>query len=284
MNRAIVFDLQRCSLVDGPGIRTTVFLKGCPLHCLWCHNPESRSFSSEILFYADRCRLCGGCAAVCPAHCHSLDDGGHTYERERCIGCFACTEVRCDALKRVGKEMTVEEVMAEALKDRSFYEHSGGGITLSGGEPLAEPAFSLELLQAAKKAGLHTAMETCGLASPETLRSVAAYTDLFLFDYKETDPERHRVFTGADIRPILENLALLDGLKKEIILRCPIIPGCNDREDHLLGIAAVAERFACVSHIELEPYHALGEGKYSALGAEPPSFRTLFPPLEEHEP
>ena len=269
-----IFNIQKFCVNDGPGIRTTVFLKGCPLRCLWCHNPESQSPAPEILFYADKCRMCGKCAAVCPHSCHAFDGGVHTFDRTHCAKCFACTSIGCGALEQAGKEVTVDEVLAEVLKDRVFYENSGGGVTLSGGEPLVQLAFSLELLQAVKEAGLHTAMETCGLASHRDIRTIAAYTDLFLFDCKETDPDRHRQFTGVDNRLILENLALLDELKKEIILRCPIIPGCNDREEHFRGIASIANRFDSITHIELEPYHALGEGKYRSLGLEPHPFHT----------
>lgn len=267
-----IFNIQKFCVNDGPGIRTTVFLKGCPLHCRWCHNPESQSSAPEILFYADKCRLCGKCAAVCPNHCHAFDGGVHTFDRTHCSGCFACAAIGCGALEQAGKEMTADEVMEEVLKDRIFYENSGGGVTLSGGEPLYQFAFSLELLKAAKEAGLHTAMETCGFTSSRNIRTIAGYTDLFLFDCKETDPDLHRRFTGVDNRLIMENMALLDMLKKEIILRCPIIPGSNDREGHLKGIAAVANRFDSISRIELEPYHAMGEGKYRSLGLESHSF------------
>ena len=270
----LIFNIQKFCVNDGPGIRTTVFLKGCPLHCLWCHNPESQSPAPELLFYADKCRMCRSCAAVCKSHCHAFEGGTHTFDRKNCAKCFACEAIGCDALERVGKEVTVEEVMAEVLKDRIFYENSGGGVTLSGGEPLSQLEFSLELLKKAKENRLHTALETCGIASPHDIREIAEYTDLFLFDYKETAPDLHRKFTGVDNRLILENLSLLDGLKKEIILRCPIIPGCNDREEHLIGIAYVANRFDSIKHIELEPYHALGEGKYRSLGLEPHSFDT----------
>lgn len=240
-----IFNIQKFCVNDGPGIRTTVFLKGCPLSCLWCHNPESQAAEKEILFYADQCVGCGRCSGI-------------TAENSDFI-CFHGAKEIC------GKVVSTEEVLREVLKDKIFYDNSNGGMTLSGGEPLYQFAFSLELLKKAKENGLHTAIETCGFASPEKIKQIAAYTDLFLFDYKETDSELHKKFVGVNNEIIISNLKLLDRLSKKIILRCPIIPGYNDRTEHFDGICRLANELTSILHVELEPYHSLGENKYLAL-------------------
>ena len=250
-----IFNIQRFCTNDGPGIRTTVFLKGCPLSCVWCHNPESQRGEREILYYRNKCSGCGRCRHM------TVEDTD-----------FLCYN---DAKRICGRTATVEEVLEEVLKDRLFYENSGGGMTLSGGEPLAQPAFTIALLQGAKEAGLHTAIETCGFTSEQVMREIAPLVDLFLFDYKETDPALHRAFTGVDNAPILGNLRLLDRLGKKTILRCPLIPGYNLREEHLQGICALANSLDHLQGIEIEPYHSLGEGKYAALGKEAQKIRML---------
>ena len=263
-----ILNVQRFSTDDGPGIRTTVFLKGCPLSCLWCHNPESQRHRPELLYDPTRCVGCLRCVPRCPSGCHAADGGEHLLDRTHCIACGACISPLCDSLELSGREASVSEILAEVLKDRIFYGHSGGGVTLSGGEPLAQPAFTEEFLREAKANGLHTAVETCGFASEETLRRVAPYVDLFLFDCKETDPVLHKKYTGVTPEVILRSLALLDGLGKDIVLRCPIIPELNDRPDHFAGIAALANRYERILRIEVEPYHALGEAKYRRLGRD----------------
>ena len=241
-----IFNIQRFCVNDGPGIRTTVFLKGCPLSCTWCHNPESQSFKPEILFYRDKCTGCGRCKNLTVNNADFI--------------CFNGAKEIC------GKTVDSDYVISEVLKDKIFYDTSNGGMTLSGGEPLFQPEFTLELLKKAKENGIHTAIETCGFASAEIIGKAAELTDLFLFDYKETDPILHKKFTGVDNSLILDNLSLISTLGKQVILRCPIIPDCNDREEHFLGIAEAANRFDCIMHIEIEPYHSLGAGKYEALG------------------
>lgn len=278
METGLIFNIQKFSVNDGPGIRTTVFLKGCPLRCLWCHNPESNRVQKEIMFTPSKCVNCCACVKNCPNECHKIDEAGHFYDRTACTGCGACAaECYPGALELVGMQKTVDEVLKEVMKDEIFYKNSGGGMTVSGGEPLAQPAFTTALLKAAKEAGLHTALETCGFASEEVIRRVAQYTDLFLYDYKETDPVRHEQDTGVSNLRILENLRLLASLGANIILRCPIIPGYNDRPDHLRGIAETANVVGAME-IHVEPYHPLGKGKSEALGLSYALGDLSFPP------
>lgn len=267
--KGMIFDIQHFSLDDGPGIRTTVFLKGCPLRCAWCHNPEGLHRQPQLGFYPDKCLLCGRCLPACTRGNHHLSPDQHQIDRENCISCGACANAcPAEALKILGREAESEEILEDVLKDRLFYENSGGGITLSGGEPFYQPAFMLALLKGAKEAGLHTCVETSGFCSRESLQAAAPYTDLFLFDIKETDAARHKEYTGVDLAIIHENAGWLSGQGKEMILRCPLIPGYNLREDHILGIAALARKWESVSAIHLEPYHPLGVDKYMNLGME----------------
>lgn len=262
-----VFNIQRYCMNDGPGIRTAVFMKGCPLNCLWCHNPESRKKEPQILCRTVKCRSCGQCAMICPMQCHRIENGKHVSDFSDCILCGRCVE-DClpGALEIVGRKYTAEEVIQIVKKDRAFYDNSGGGMTVTGGEPFMQPEFLLELLKLAKEENIHTAIETCGFVKPEILESVLDYTDLFLFDYKETDPERHDQYTGVYPQLILQNLDFLGKVGKDVILRCPIIPGYNDREDHFRGIAATADRYENIKRIDVEPYHNLGVGKKKGLG------------------
>lgn len=273
-----IVSIQRFCVNDGPGIRTTVFFKGCPLHCLWCHNPESQDPRNELFFDPDNCVLCGGCAAVCPQECHTFGGGAHVFARQNCIGCGRCAEVcPASAIEPVGRQMSADEILSEVMKDAPFYRNSGGGITLSGGEPMMQFAFVSELLTKAKENGLHVCMETCGYAPWEHYLSVAPLVDVFLVDWKLSDDDAHRRYTGVSNRPILENLTRLDALGKKLVLRCPIIPGINDTEEHLIAIAHVADRLKNCTQIELEPYHPLGESKARRLGKPYPLAGLPFP-------
>lgn len=250
-----IFDIQHFSVSDGPGIRTTVFFKGCPLRCIWCHNPESYIMEPQVMFHKEQCIQCGMCKtdiALCP------------------IG----------ARKLVGYKAAVEEVLAEILEDRFFFESSGGGLTLSGGEPMAQPAFALALAKAAKENGLHVCMETSGFCSREHLMQIQPYVDLFLYDYKATGENEHLAFTGVSQERILQNLFLLDELGANITLRCPMIPEHNMTDEHVEGIIQVASRLNHLSEIHLEPYHNIGISKRIGLGMEEHT-QMLVPPERE---
>ncbi len=237
--RGLVLDVHRASLNDGPGLRTTVFLKGCPLRCAWCHNPESRSTRPQLGFDAARCTACRSCESACRQHVHSFpsptagnDARLHRIDWAACIAAGDCvTDCPSNALRLYGSERTVAEIMAEVRADRTYYEVSGGGLTLSGGEPVAQPAFSLALLRRARAEGIHTCLETCGFAPPGTFDAFRPLVDLFLFDYKATGDARHRELTGVGPDLILGNLRRLHASGASIQLRCPMIPDVNDTPD-----------------------------------------------------
>lgn len=269
MKRGIIFDIQKFSIHDGPGIRTTVFLKGCPLNCLWCHNPESKNARPEISFIPEKCVGCGHCVAACANACHRFVDGCHVYDRAACRHCGQCAaECYARSLEVIGREMAIEEVMAEVLKDVPFYETSGGGMTVSGGEPMAQFRFTRQLLRQAKVKGLHNCLETSGFAPSRQYEELLPLVDLFLYDCKETDPNRHLEFTGVPLEPIASNLLRLDAAGAKIILRCPIIPGLNARDDHLRAIAELANKLANLQEVHILPYHPLGKSKSVRIGVE----------------
>lgn len=264
-----IFNIQRFSLFDGPGVRTVVFLKGCPLRCIWCHNPEGLHTSSQIMYTAKKCIGCGECVKVCKNKAHKLSDGFHGYNRQLCTVCGECTEVCCsEALSLVGKRMNVDDVISEILRDSPFYRESGGGATLSGGEPLLQAEFAIEILKRLKALGISTCIETSGMAEPSALILAAEYTDFFYYDYKATGDEMHKRLCGAAQRPVLENLARLDGIGAHVTLRCPIIPDANECEEHILGIAQTAKKYSCIREVHLEPFHRLGISKAEKLGME----------------
>lgn len=262
----IVTNIQRCSVHDGPGIRTTVFLKGCPLRCRWCHNPETWRREPEIERTATVCISCGACTAVCPAGCHRPSDREQPFDSAACRRCGACvTTCPVGALSWCGQWQTAEQVLSVVERDRAFYAEQGG-MTLSGGEPLAQPAFALGLLRGAKKRGIGTAVETSGFFSPEYTESLCDACDWLLWDIKDTDVERHRLNTGADPRPMWENLRHAAHKKAEsITLRCPIIRGINDTEAHILAVKALAAELG-ILRIQLLPFHPFGNAKRTAMG------------------
>ena len=263
--KGLVTDIKHFAVHDGNGIRTTVFLKGCPLSCRWCHNPEGIGAKPQLGYYAESCVGCGMCEAVCPVGAHLIADGEHTFNRKTCTLCGACTEVcGVNALHLYGREMTVDEVLDTIEEDRIFYEQSGGGMTLSGGEPTQQYAFTLALLREAKARGLHTALDTCGMAATERYEALLPYVDQFLFDVKHIDGEAHKRGTGVDNALILENLEKLLQTGKSILIRTPVIPGYNDG-DELEKIS----RFCALRGLPHEKlkYHTIGESKKAALQA-----------------
>ena len=268
---ATIFDIQRCSFVDGPGIRTTVFFKGCNLRCAWCHNPESQSAKPQLMHYRDKCTGCGKCREKCP---NGL---------EKCDFCGTC-ELYCAAEARrvCGKEYSVRELLDVVLADRAFYESSGGGVTFSGGECLLYPDFLQELLQRCKENGLHTAVDTAGHVPFERLERVLPYTDLFLYDIKSMDPEVHRQYVGADNALILQNLATLLQRGAKVWIRVPLIAGVNDSEAQILAIAEFLQKNGLPERVELLPYHALGESKAQALGRQAQRFSAPDKEWVEH--
>jgi glycyl-radical enzyme activating protein len=262
--KGMVFNVQRFCLHDGPGIRTTVFLKGCPLNCAWCHNPEGLGARPQLMLDRSKCLCCGACAAVCGRH--RIADGAHTLMREGCIACGRCVQAcRAGALEIAGYEADVEDIMAVVRRDKPFYGRGGGGLTISGGEPAAQPEFARALAHAAHSEGIGVCVETSGFCSKKTFLELAECVDIFLFDIKETDPERHRAFTGQYNAPILDNLRALNELGRQIVLRCPLIPGFNDRAEHFRAVAGLANELECVLRVEVEPYHPLGESKAARL-------------------
>ena len=252
--KAIIFDIERNSNVDGPGIRTTVFFKGCNLHCVWCHNPESQSANPQMMFYRNKCKGCGKCKEKCP---HSL---------EACELCGNCT-LYCpnDAREICGREYTVEEVLKEILKDKVFYDTSGGGVTFSGGECMLQIDFLEQILKECKKNGIHTAVDTAGHVPYGNFQKILPYTDLFLYDIKCLDSEKHKQYTGVSNELILTNLQKLLREKASVYIRIPIVPSINDSTEEMKKIREFLDACAPIERIELLPYHAMGEHKYSAI-------------------
>ncbi len=277
----VIFNIQRYSVNDGPGIRTTVFLKGCPLHCPWCHNPESISTEKDLALRPERCIRCGVCYATCRNHAVLKDDGTYTTVREKCLKCGDCIDL-CVADGRVifGREVTTEDVMEEIKKDVVFYRQSGGGASFSGGEPLLQHVFLCSLLETCKREGIHTTVDTTGYTSPAILERVAENTDLFLYDIKTLDDDLHRQYTGVSNQRILANLRLLAKWKKDIIIRVPVIPGINDNEISIRAIGVFVARIGGVRELHLLPYHESGVEKYHRLGMEY-TMKAVSPPRPE---
>lgn len=263
----IIFNIQKFCIHDGDGIRTCVFLKGCPLRCIWCHNPESLEKATTLSFSKHKCSTCGRCLAVCPSR--TIENGILKIDRENCIKCGKCTEICLnDANEIVGMEMTASEVMDEVLKDKMFYDTSGGGLTVTGGEPSFQADFTLELLRISKNAGISLAIETCGTGSREFYKNCAQLDTTFLYDIKCIDPIQHRKLTGADNTQILSNLNYLMDSGADIIIRLPLIPDCNDSDEDIAKLAAfLNENKGRYRYAEIMPYHTLGIGKAEKTGS-----------------
>lgn len=263
----IVFNIQRFCIHDGDGIRTCVFLKGCPLRCIWCHNPESLDTAPVLSFHRQKCVSCGKCLSVCDAR--SMENGSLEITRANCTLCGRCVDVcLCDANEIIGREMTASEVLDEVLKDRMFYDSSGGGLTVTGGEPSFQPDFTVSILQRAKACGISAAIETCGIGLRDFYKQAADLGTTFLYDLKCPDPVRHRTLTGADNAHILSNLQFLMDTGADILLRLPMIPGCNDSDADIAALSAFLNtNKGRYRSAQIMPYHALGVKKAERIGA-----------------
>lgn len=275
--KGIIFDIQRFGIHDGRGIRTVIFFKGCPLKCPWCQNPESKSFKREIAYSVNRCIKCEKCVRVCPINSIQRKNS-ILIDRTICNACGICVD-NCPsgALEMVGKEMSVEDVMLQIIKDKMFYEESGGGITLSGGEPTLQPEFAISLLKACRENGIHTAVETCGECSESILEEMIKYTDLFLYDLKHIDEGKHKEFCGTDNKRILSNLEFLIRTKADVCIRIPLIPGFNIEERGIKEMVHYIKSLSQKFSVHLLPFNRLGSSKAEKIGVRYPYSKV--PPL-----
>lgn len=263
----IIFDIKKYAIHDGPGIRTTVFFKGCPMRCRWCHNPESWSSEPELMYQAAHCIRCGRCAEVCSEKAIEFTDGLPQTNIERCTHCGRCVCV-CPPRARTitGRPFTVDEVMTEIVKDTVFYDESGGGVTFSGGEPLMQPDFLETLLRRCADKGIHTAVDSCCDASLSIIARIAKLSALFLCDIKHINPDKHKRFTGVDNNRILENIAFLAQSDCPMIIRIPVVPGFNDTTDEIVAIGNFIKSLKTIQQIDLLPYNRAGVSKATRLG------------------
>jgi len=277
----LIFNIQKCSVHDGSGLRTLVFFKGCPLKCPWCANPESQSYSKEIMEIPRSCIGCGACAQVCPQGAISPVDGEMLINRELCRKCFKCVDVcYAESKKIAGEEMDVDTVFKEVNKDRYFYQQCGGGVTFSGGEPLTQPDFLKELACKCKRNRLNTAIETCGFGSFDSFKEALSYIDSMFIDIKHMDSAVHKRLTGVGNEIILDNIRKISTLGIPITIRTPVIPGCNDSEENIASIADFIKELPNIQEYELLPYHNLGASKYKSLGI-PYTLEDVVPPTDD---
>lgn len=264
-----VFDIKRFAIHDGPGIRTTVFFQGCPLRCIWCHNPEGLDTVSTVMLFPDKCVGCNSCLDACNRGAISAKGNNLLTDRNRCIGCGRCAKVcPSGARKMVGRTVTTGEVIGEIERDVIFYDQSGGGATFSGGEPLMQPKFLMGLLSGCKERSIDTLVDTSGYVPLETLLTARGYVDTFYYDLKIMDPQRHKELTGVDNQLILDNLRVLAGCHDNVVVRVPIIPGINDDVKSLAMMTEYLIALETIRRVDILPYHRTGSAKYGRLGKE----------------
>jgi pyruvate formate lyase activating enzyme len=279
LKKAIIFNIEKYAIHDGPGIRTTVFFKGCPLRCWWCHNPEGQRIKPELIYRENRCIGCGECVKTCRRKALFLHSSHVTLNRESCNTCGICAQVcPSEALSIAGKEMSAEEMIREIERDEVFYDESKGGVTFSGGEPLVQPSFLNAILQECKARKIHTTLDTSGYASQKIIDKIRGKVDLFLYDIKTMDEADHRKYTGVSNKPILRNLEWLAKNRSNIVISLPIIPDVNDDEGNILRTGEFISSLPSVEQVSLLPYHKAGVAKYKNLGR---SYRlnTMHSPL-----
>jgi len=281
MENGVVFDIRRYAIHDGPGIRTTVFFKGCPLRCWWCHNPEGQNIEPELVYRESRCIGCGECSRSCQPEAILPVAQSISVNRDKCVLCGNCCRVcPSDALSIAGKQMTVQEILEEIEKDRAFYEESGGGVTFSGGEPLLQPDFLNALLNECKKRDAHTIVDTCGFAQYEIIDRIRDKVDLFLYDIKTMDNHKHRKYIGASNERILGNLKKLAEGGSSVVISFPIIPGINDDDENVTRTAEFVSSLPNIQQVNLLPYHRAGIEKYRNLG-KPYKLGRIQPPSNQ---
>lgn len=278
-----IFEIKHFAVHDGKGIRTTVFLKGCPLHCLWCHNPESQSPSEQFGYLPHKCVNCGSCVSVCPTGAQKIDESHkHIYDRSLCNMCGLCVSV-CPrkALSKYGKMVSVDEILPELLQDRDFYETSDGGVTLSGGEPLLQIDFCEELLKKLKDENINTSVDTCGFASWESIKRIIPFTDTFLYDIKHMNSSKHYKYTGQHNELIIKNLKKLNENNKKIEIRIPLIPNYNDDETNLREIGNLLKDMRMIDRVKVLPYHEFARTKYASIGIKDTMPQVRIPTEED---
>ncbi len=282
MMTGTIFDIQRFALHDGPGIRTTVFLKGCLLSCPWCCNPESQQPHPQLAYDAEKCTHCLKCVTVCPTGALKKIDQKLDIAFDLCNACANCVE-ECpeSAMKIFGYQMHSEDVICQVAKDKAYFDNSGGGLTLSGGDPLFQPDFTLDLLKKAKGIKINTCLETSAFAGKEVFEQLLPWVDYFYIDYKITGENRHKQFTGVSSKQVLENIDFLCRNNAHVVLRCTIIPGINDHDEHFNAIAGISRQYDAIGEVHILPYHRYGESKYKQLGMKLPDFRSE--PVAEEE-
>ncbi len=282
-NYGMIFDIQRMSLHDGPGIRTTIFFKGCSMHCFWCHNPESLTPGVNIQFFSDRCIGCHLCETVCEEQCHRFDSRGiHVFDRSSCIKCGKCADIcPSGSLVKTGEKVALEELADLVCRDKAFFDNSGGGVTASGGEPLLQSEFIAGLFRILKARGINTAIETALNVPSEALKNVLACTDFFFADMKHPDSSIHKSLTGVGNEQIIRNFSLLDESGLPYAIRIPVIPGVNDTEGIMRAFQNNIRKLQNPLYLELMPYHEFGIGKYDSLAADRSKLDTIHPPSRE---